>query len=194
MPLQAKLLRFLQERRLERVGGRDSISVDVRLITATNQKLEKLIGEGRFREDLYYRINDVRIDLPALKERETDAILLAQHFLNKFNKIFSKQVDSFAEDALDAICQHSWPGNVRELENRVKRAVIMAESKRITSKDLDLERSASDRRDFSLRKQIENLEKRLVVEALAYTDGNVSKAAKLLGISRPHLYNLMETK
>jgi two-component system NtrC family response regulator len=194
MPLQAKLLRFLQERRLERVGGRDSISVDVRLITATNQKLEKLIVEGRFREDLYYRINDVRIELPALREREADTILLAQYFLNKFNKIFSKQAIGFTEDAMDAICQHSWPGNVRELENRVKRAVIMAENKRVTAKDLDLEKAAVDKRDLNLRKQVENLEKRLVIEALAYTDGNITKAAKLLGISRPHLYSLMETK
>jgi two-component system NtrC family response regulator len=194
LPLQAKLLRFLQERRLERVGGRESISVDVRLITATNQKLEKLIGEGRFREDLYYRINDVRIELPALRERETDTILLAQNFLNKFNKIFSKNAIGFTEDALDAICQHSWPGNVRELENRVKRAVIMAENKRVTAKDLDLEKPAGNKRDLNLRKQVENLEKRLVVEALTYTDGNISKAAKLLGISRPHLYSLMETK
>jgi two-component system NtrC family response regulator len=194
MPLQAKLLRFLQERRLERVGGRDSILVNVRLITATNQKLERLIGESRFREDLYYRINDVRIDLPALRERGTDAILLAQHFMNKFNKIFSKHTGGFAEDALDAIGRHSWPGNVREMENRVKRAVIMAENKRITAKDLDLESDAGGRRDFNMRKQIEDLEKRLVVEALAYSDGNISKAAKLLGISRPHLYSLMETK
>jgi two-component system NtrC family response regulator len=194
MPLQAKLLRFLQERRLERIGGRDSISVDVRLITATNQKLEQLISEGRFREDLYYRINDVRIDLPALRDRETDAILLAQYFLNKFNKIFSKHAAGFAEDALDAIGRHAWPGNVREMENRVKRAVIMAENKRITAKDLDLEASGSERRDFNMRKQIENLERRLVVEALAYSEGNISKAAKLLGISRPHLYSLIETK
>jgi two-component system, NtrC family, response regulator len=194
LPLQAKLLRFLQERRLERVGGRDSIPIDVRLITATNQKLERLIGEGRFREDLYYRINDVRIELPALRERESDTILLAQYFLNKYNKIFSKNAIGFTEDALDAIHGHSWPGNVRELENRVKRAVIMAENKQITAKDLDLEKIAGGRLDLNLRKQIESLEKRLVVEALAYTDGNVSKAAKLLGISRPHLYSLMETK
>jgi len=194
LPLQAKLLRFLQERRLERIGGRESISVDVRLITATNQKLEKLISEEKFREDLYYRINDVRIVLPALRERETDTILLAQYFLNKFNKIFSKNNVGFTEDAVDAICHHTWPGNVRELENRVKRAVIMAENKRITSKDLDLQNTVGDRRDFNLRKQIEGLERRLVVEALAYTDGNVSKAAKLLGVSRPHLYSLMETK
>lgn len=194
MALQAKLLRFLQERRLERIGGRESISVDVRLITATNQKLEKLISEGRFREDLYYRINDVRIDLPALKDREADSILLAQHFLNKFCKIFSKQATGFTDEAIDAICNHPWPGNVRELEGRVKRAVIMAETKRISSRDLDLEKAAGDKRDFNLRKQVEDLQKRLVVEAIAYADGNISKAAKLLGISRPHLYSLMETK
>jgi two-component system NtrC family response regulator len=193
LPLQAKLLRFLQERRLERVGGRDSISVDVRLVSATNQNLQKLIDEGKFRQDLYYRINDVRIELPALRDRESDTIVLAQHFLNKFNNIFSRQTVGFTEDALDAICRHSWPGNVRELENRVKRAVIMAD-KRITAVDLDLEKVAGEKRDFNLRKQIENLEKRLVTEALAYTDGNISKAAKLLGISRPHLYSLIEAK
>jgi len=194
LPLQSKLLRFLQERRLERVGGRDLISVDVRLITATNQKLAILIGEGKFREDLYYRINEVRIELPALRERGADTILLAQHFLNKFNKIFSKNIVGFTEDAIDTICQHPWPGNVRELENRVKRAAIMAETKRITSKDLDLGKITGNTRDFNLDRQIKSLQKHLVVEALAYTDGNISKAAKLLGVSRPHLYSLMETK
>ena len=194
LPLQSKLLRFLQERRLERVGGRDLISVDVRLIAATNQKLEKLIGEQRFREDLYYRINEVRIELPALRNRGADSIVLAQHFLNKFGKIFAKNILGFTDDAINAMCEYSWPGNVRELENRVKRAVIMAEAKRITSKDLDLARNNAATRDFDLHKQIEGLQKRLVAEALAYTDGNVSKAAKLLGVSRPHLYSLMETK
>lgn len=191
MPLQAKLLRFLQERRLERVGGREAITVDVRLITATNQELEKLIDEGRFRKDLFYRINDVRIDLPALRERETDAILLAQYFLNKFNKELSKRVAGFTEDALSAMSQYAWPGNVRELESRVKRAVIMAESKRITAQDLDLEIAVGACRDLNLRREVEGLERRLVAEALACTDGNISKAAKLLGISRPHLYSLM---
>jgi two-component system NtrC family response regulator len=194
LALQSKLLRFLQERRLERVGGRDMISVDVRLITATNQKLEKLISEQKFREDLYYRINEVRIELPPLKERGADSIVLAQHFLTKFCKIFSKNIAGFADDAIEAISQHSWPGNVRELENRVKRAVIMAETKRIGSKDLDLVKTDGGTRDFNLHKQTESLQRRLVVEALAYTDGNISKAAKLLGVSRPHLYNLMETK
>jgi two-component system NtrC family response regulator len=191
MSLQVKLLRFLQERRLERVGGRESITVDVRLITATNQSPEKLIADGRFREDLYYRINDMRIDLPPLRERDADAILLGQYFLNKFSKAFSKRVTGFADDALTAITQHSWPGNVRELENRVKRAVVMAENKRIIAQDLDLESSAVAERDMNLHKQVEILEKRLVAEALARTEGNISQAAKLLGISRPHLYSLM---
>ena len=192
--LQSKLLRFLQERRLERIGGRELISVDVRLIAATNQKLERLISEQKFREDLYYRINEVRIELPPLRERASDSIVLAQHFLNKFSKIFSKPITGFTDDGMDAICQHSWPGNVRELENRVKRAVIMTEGKRIASKDLDLVRNEGVARDFNLHKQIEQLQKRLVVEALAHTDGNISKAAKLLGVSRPHFYSLMETK
>jgi two-component system NtrC family response regulator len=191
LPLQAKLLRFLQERRLERVGGRESITVNVRLVTATNQKLEKLIAEGRFREDLYYRINDVRIDLPALRERDGDPVLLAQYFLNGFNKSYSKHISGFTEDALAALSAHPWPGNVRELENRVKRAVIMAESKRITAQDLDLGDIKVGERDLNLRKEVARVEKRLAAEALALSDGNISKAAKLLGVSRPHFYSLI---
>jgi len=191
LPLQAKLLRFLQERRLERVGGRESITVNVRLVTATNQKLEKLIAEGRFREDLYYRINDVRLDLPALRERDGDPVLLAQYFLNGFNKTYSKHITGFTEDALAALSSHAWPGNVRELENKVKRAVIMAENKRITAQDLDLGDIKLGDRDLNLRKEVARVEKRLAAEALALSDGNISKAAKLLGVSRPHFYSLI---
>jgi len=191
LPLQAKLLRFLQERRLERVGGRESITVNVRLVTATNQKLEKLIAEGRFREDLYYRINDVRLDLPALRDRDGDPVLLAQYFLNGFNKTYSKHITGFTEDALAALSSHTWPGNVRELENRVKRAVIMAENKRITAQDLDLGDIKLGDRDLNLRKEVARVEKRLAAEALALSDGNISKAAKLLGVSRPHFYSLI---
>jgi two-component system, NtrC family, response regulator len=191
LPLQAKLLRFLQERRLERVGGRESITVNVRLVTATNQKLEKLIADGRFREDLYYRINDVRIDLPTLREREGDPVLLAQYFLNGFNKTYSKNISGFTEDALAALSVHAWPGNVRELENRVKRAVIMAENKRITAQDMDLGEIKIGDRDLNLRKEVAKVEKRLATEALALSDGNISKAAKLLGVSRPHFYSLI---
>jgi len=191
LPLQAKLLRFLQERRLERVGGRESITVNVRLVTATNQKLEKLIAEGRFREDLYYRINDVRLDLPALRDRDGDPVLLAQYFLNGFNKTYSKHITGFTEDALAALSSHAWPGNVRELENKVKRAVIMAENKRITAQDLDLGDIKLGDRDLNLRKEVARVEKRLAAEALALSDGNISKAAKLLGVSRPHFYSLI---
>jgi len=191
LPLQAKLLRFLQERRLERVGGRESITVNVRLVTATNQKLEKLIAEGRFREDLYYRINDVRLDLPALRDRDGDPVLLAQYFLNGFNKTYAKHLTGFTEDALAALSSHAWPGNVRELENKVKRAVIMAENKRITAQDLDLGDIKLGDRDLNLRKEVARVEKRLAAEALALSDGNISKAAKLLGVSRPHFYSLI---
>ncbi len=191
LPLQAKLLRFLQERRLERVGGRESITVNVRLVTATNQKLEKLIAEGRFREDLYYRINDVRIDLPALRDRDGDPVLLAQYFLNGYNKAYARHISGFTEDALGALATHPWPGNVRELENRVKRAVIMAENKRITARDLDLGDIKVSERDLNLRKEVARVEKRLAAEALALSDGNISKAAKLLGVSRPHFYSLI---
>ena len=191
LALQAKLLRFLQERRLERVGGRESISVNVRLICATNQKLEKLISEQRFREDLFYRINDVRIELPPLRERNGDVVVLAQHFLNTFNRAYYKKITGFTEEALSAMAVHQWPGNVRELENKVKRAVIMSDSKRISVQDLELENAKAQPRSLDLKSEVEKLEKKLVSEALSLTDGNVSKAAKLLGISRPHLYAML---
>ncbi len=189
--LQGKLLRFLQERRLERVGGRESIAVDVRLICATNQNLEKLITEQRFREDLFYRINDVRIDLPPLREREGDILVLAQHFLSTFNRLYYKQISGFTEDALSAMATHTWPGNVRELESRVKRAVIMSDGKRIAAQDLDLASTRAELQSLDLKTEVEKLERRLVKQALAASEGNVSKAAKLLGVSRPHLYSLL---
>jgi len=191
LALQAKLLRFLQERKLERVGGRDSISVNVRLICATNQKLEKLIAEQRFREDLFYRINDVRIELPPLREREGDVVLLAQHFLNVFNRLYYKQIAGFSDEAVTAMKGYSWPGNVRELESKVKRAVIMSDGRRVSAKDLDLENSKATAQNMDLKSEVAKLEKKLANEALAAADGNVSKAAKLLGVSRPHLYNLL---
>jgi two-component system NtrC family response regulator len=191
LALQAKLLRFLQERRLERIGGRESISVDVRLICATNQKLEKLISEQRFREDLFYRINDVRIELPPLRERDGDVVVLAQHFLNTFNRLYYKQISGFTEDAMSAMQACSWPGNVREIENKVKRAVVMSDGKRITAADLDLAEGKTKPRNLDLKTEVEKLEKKLASEALALSDGNISKAAKLLGVSRPHLYNLL---
>ena len=191
LALQAKLLRFLQDRKLERVGGREAISVNVRLICATNQKLENLIADQRFREDLYYRINDVKISLPALRERDDDIEILAHHFLSNFNRTFDKQVSGFTQDALKAMSTYPWPGNVRELENRIKRAVIMSDGKRIRAQDLDLISANGEPRSIDLKTEVEKLEKKLANEAMALCDGNVSKAAKLLGISRPHLYTLL---
>ena len=144
LALQAKLLRFLQERQFERVGGRTPINVDVRLICATNRDLKELVSAGKFREDLYYRINEIRIELPPLRERENDAQLLAQYFLHLFNRNHTRQLGGFSEQAIAAIGAYAWPGNVRELENRMKRAIVMAEGKVISAADLDLPSRAVD--------------------------------------------------
>ena len=192
MSLQAKVLRFLQDRQFERVGGRTSITVNVRLLSATNRPLEKMIAEGQFREDLYYRLNEIRIELPALKERESDAVLLAHHFLNVFSRSNYREFRGFSSGALAAIAQHAWPGNVRELENRMKRAVVMAEGKLITAADLDLAEPENEPRSLDLRSEIEKLERTLVQEALTMSQGNISKAARILRVSRPYLYNLMK--
>jgi two-component system NtrC family response regulator len=191
--LQAKLLRFLQERQFERIGGRTPINVNVRLICATNRLLEKLVAEGQFREDLYYRINEIRIELPPLRARDDDAIVLAKHFLNILKRASFREIRGFSDDALAVIAQYSWPGNVRELENRMKRAVVMADGKFITAADLDLVSVASEPAELDLRKEVEKFEQSLVRKALAVSGGNISKAAKLLRVSRPHLYNLMRT-
>ncbi len=196
MSLQAKLLRFLQERCFERVGGRERITVDVRLVSATHQRLDEMIGSGRFREDLYYRLNEVRLDVPPLRERPGDALLLATHFLHRFNAEYRRNLKGFGSDAVDAIGRHPWPGNVRELANRVKRAVIMADGRVITASDLDL----ADLRDTevgdgdtTLRNARERLERQLVQEAIARAQGNMSRAARALGVSRPTLYHLIKS-
>jgi two-component system NtrC family response regulator len=191
LALQAKLLRFLQDRRFERIGGRTSIAVNVRLICATNRPLEKLVRSEQFREDLYYRINEIRIEIPPLRERENDPIVLAQHFLNILRRTSYRDIRGISDEALGVIGRHDWPGNVRELENRMKRAVVMAEGKLITPSDLDLGGVALEKESLDLRAEVEKLERSLAQRALAISDGNISKAAKLLGISRPHLYNLM---
>jgi two-component system NtrC family response regulator len=192
LPLQAKLLRFLQERQFERVGGRVPINVDVRLVCATNRDLQDLVANGKFREDLYYRVNEIRIELPPLRDRENDAQLLAQHFLQFLNRNQTRQLRGFSEQAMAAISAYSWPGNVRELENRIKRAIVMAEEKIVSATDLDLPSPAVDDVSLDLRSEVQKLEASLVQRALAASNGNISKAAKLLGISRPHLYGLMK--
>jgi two-component system NtrC family response regulator len=189
--LQAKLLRFLQERVVERIGGREEISVDVRIVCATHQILKEMIKQNRFREDLYYRLSEIVIEIPPLRDRDGDAVLLANAFLARFTQQHGKQPMHFSEEAAQAIEGHPWPGNVRELENAVKRAVIMAEGTRITPEDLGLGNAESKVEPLNLRQVREEAERRAIVRSLARSDGNLAKAAELLGVSRPTLYDLL---
>ena len=192
-PLQAKLLRFLQERIIERLGGRKEIAVDVRVVCATNQDLAKLIAEGRFREDLYYRFNEITIDIPPLRDRDGDVSLIARTLLNKFNQEFNRRLCGFTEEAIAAMEAYEWPGNVRELENKLKRAVIMEEGDRIKAESLQLtfdEQTELQSCDF--HKAREQLEIQIAQRALSLHGGNVSKAADAMGVSRPTLYSIME--
>ncbi|NOR39821.1 MAG: PEP-CTERM-box response regulator transcription factor [Gammaproteobacteria bacterium] len=191
-PLQAKLLRFLQERVIERVGGRKEIPVDVRVLCATHKDLHELIRNNLFREDLYYRIGEVSIKIPSLKDREGDALLLARVFLERISKQQGKKGHRFSKDAMAAIESYPWPGNVRELENRVKRAVIMAEHKQITAADLELGGSTPEElATFNLREIRDRSDRQAVVRALNHVGGKVSQAAELLGVSRPTMYDLL---
>jgi two-component system, NtrC family, response regulator len=194
LPLQVKLLRFLQDRLIERIGGRQQIAVDVRIVCATNQDLNRMMAEGRFREDLFYRLNEFMVKIPPLRERPNDALLLATYFLNKFNASLKKSIRGFTREASSALAGHPWPGNVRELENRVKRAVIMAEGKFIDVRDLDIADKLDDANGILPLKQARERAERLTIQrALVETQGNVSLAAKLLGVSRPTLYDLIKT-
>ena len=191
-PLQAKLLRFLQERVVERVGGRKEIPVDVRVICATHKDLHELIRSGGFREDLYYRISEVSITIPSLSDREGDALLLARVFLERISKQQGKKGYRFSKDAMAAIENYAWPGNVRELENRVKRAVIMAEHQQISARDLELGgSSAQELATFNLREIRDRTDRQAVTRALNHVRGKVSLAADLLGVSRPTMYDLL---
>jgi two-component system NtrC family response regulator len=193
LPLQAKLLRFLQERTIERVGGRQEIPVDVRVICATHKDLPQLARENDFREDLYYRISEITIRIPPLREREGDMLLLARVFLEKFSKQMGKTQHRFSKDALAAIEAYPWPGNVRELENRVKRAVIMAEHKQISVSDLELGGAGvDDIRTFNLREIREQAERQAIVRAMGHVGGRISQASELLGVSRPTMYDLIK--
>ena len=191
LALQAKLLRFLQDRTIERIGGRKKIAVDVRIVSATNQDLAVQMAEGRFREDLFYRINEVGIDIPPLRARPGDAMLLANFYLRRFNRSFERAIKGFTGDAQAAIAAHPWPGNVRELENRMKRAIVMADGKLISAADLDLQDDAAPAVFPTLKQLRERAEFDAVTQALALARDNVSQAAKLLGVSRPTLYDLM---
>ena len=192
LPMQVKLLRFLQDQVVERIGGHRPIQVDVRIVCATNQDLDNLMSTGRFREDLYYRLNEVRLAIPALREREGDPILLATYFLKKYNAQFGRKLRGFGSDALAAIAIHPWRGNVRELENRVKRAVVMADGVSLSAADLELAPAELPNGSLDLREARARAERGVVQMALAQTNGNLSRASKLLGISRPTLYGLLE--
>jgi len=192
LPLQAKLLRFLQERVVERVGGRKEIPVDVRVICATHKDLHELIRTGGFREDLYYRVSELAITIPALREREGDALLLARVFLERITRQQGKKGYQFSKEALAAIENYAWPGNVRELENRVKRAAIMAEHKQITAGDLELGGNTPEElATFNLREIRDRSDRQAITRALNHVSGKVSRAADLLGISRPTMYDLL---
>jgi two-component system NtrC family response regulator len=193
LPLQVKLLRFLQERVIERIGGRQPIAVDTRIVCATHQDLEAMIADGRFREDLYYRLAEIVVKIPSLAERSGDAVLLARHFVNRFSRELNPSVQSLSPEALAAIDAYAWPGNVRELENRIKRAVIMADGRSIGAADLDLGSAAAEQSELiNLRAAREVADRKAIRHAMSRTDNNISGAAKLLGISRPTLYDLLK--
>ena len=192
MSLQAKLLRFLQERVVERIGGREEIPVNVRVVCATHQDLPEKIRTGTFREDLYYRISEIAVQIPPLSARGGDVILLARMFLDLFSREQGRNLRGFTKDALSALEAYGWPGNVRELKNRVKRAVIMAEGRQVTAKDLELDEATTNEADFSLRYMREQAERQAILRALSHAAGKISMAADLLGISRPTIYDLIK--
>ncbi|WP_114971797.1 PEP-CTERM-box response regulator transcription factor [Rhodoferax ferrireducens] len=192
-PLQAKLLRFLQERTIERVGGRQEIPVDVRIVCATHQDLNALSKEGRFREDLYYRLAEIVVNIPPLRDRVGDAALLAHAFVRRFAHEQNRSSMTLSEEAVKAVECHPWPGNIRELENCIKRATIMTDGNQISCEDLGLKNTATDDFDNSLDLRVirDNAERRAIIAALGRVNGNMVKAAELLGVSRPTLYDLM---
>jgi len=188
--LQAKLLRFIQERSIERLGGHSVIPVDVRIICATHQNIKELITEGLFREDLYYRINEITVDIPPLREREGDAIVIATALLRRFNDENGKNIKGFSQDAARLIETYQWPGNIRQLENKIKRAVIMADDSILNQEDLDIEQVGEDEMPLNLKQVREIAETTAIIRALAYSNNHVSNTAKLLGVTRPTLYSL----
>ena len=190
--LQAKLLRFLQERVIERVGGRSEIPVDVRIVCATHQSLKDQIVTGKFREDLYYRLAEIVVEIPPLRMRKADAVLLAHSFVRRIAAEQRRGGMTLLPDAIDAIEAHPWPGNVRELENVIKRAVIMADGQKIGATDVGLSAAEPDASMLNLRQVRDEAERHAVLRVLARVNGNLSKAAELLGVSRPTLYDLMD--
>lgn len=193
MALQAKLLRFLQERVVDRVGSVKPVPVDVRVVCATHRNVQELITQGEFREDLYYRISEITLDVPALRERDGDALVIAQSLLKSLGKQLDRPNLSFSEDAVQAITSYAWPGNVREMINKVKRAIIMADGKRVSAGDLQLSTGEGEPvNQLNLRQVREQAEKQAIRQALHCTSFNMSQASRLLGVTRPTLYNLTD--
>jgi two-component system NtrC family response regulator len=190
LALQAKLLRFLQERTFERIGGRSEIAVDVRVVCATNKNLKQAMANNLFRDDLYYRIAEITIDIPPLREREGGRLLLAQHLLTKFATQHGRAIKGFTDEAHDAIEAYAWPGNVREMENKIKAAVIMADGKFVSPADMGLDVVATPP-SLNLRVVRQNAETHAIKQALVRASGNISRTAELLGVTRPTLYDLM---
>jgi two-component system NtrC family response regulator len=197
LQLQVKLLRFLQEQEIERVGGKKTIKVNVRVLAATNRELEKAIKEGTFREDMYYRLALIHMKIPPLRERKDDVMLCAMAFLHRYAKELESSFKGFTTEAVEAICRYEWPGNVRELENRIKRAVIMAEGNRITDIDLSITPDnynsiAAADEVLTLKDSREVAEKEFIAKALLRHSGNISRTALDLSVSRPTLYDLLK--
>ena len=192
--LQAKLLRFLQEKKIERLGGRQEIPVDVRVVCATNQNLEEMVKEKTFREDLFYRVSEITLNIPPLREREEDVLILAQFFLQRYAQEYKRNVKGFSEDGFSAIKAYRWPGNIRELQNKVKSSVIMSSGAQVTAFDLGFydHQDSSYELSLNLRAVRERAESIAIQKAYALSDGNMSKTAELLGITRPTLYSLIE--
>ena len=191
LPLQAKLLRFLQERVIERVGGRTEIPVDVRVVCATNQDPQQMIAQGAFREDLYYRVSEITVTIPPFRDREEGRLVLARVLLDKYARQHNRAINGFTDDAVEAIESHAWPGNVRELENKIKSAVIMADGKQVSAADMGLTPGSTTAESLNLREVRQAAETRAIRIALTKAYGNISRAAELLGVTRPTLYDLM---
>ncbi len=191
LPLQAKLFRFLQERVIERIGGRREIAVDIRIVSATNKDLQKRILEGTFREELFYRLAETVINIPPLRVRPDDTVVIAHHFLHTMSSELGRNLKGFDTAALAAISSYEWPGNVRELENRIKRAVVTASGHHISIEDLDLPVNDIESRRATLKQSREKAERQAIARAMTEAEGNVSRAAKILDVSRPTLYQLL---
>jgi len=192
--LQAKLLRFLQEKTIERLGGRQEINVDVRVVCATNQNLEEMVAEKSFREDLFYRVSEITLNIPPLRDRDEDVLILAQYFLQMYALEYKRNVKSFSEDGLSAIKAHKWPGNIRELQNKVKSSVIMTTGTQVTAFDLGFfdHNDTAFELSLNLRTVREKAESLAIQKAYALAEGNMSKTAEMLGVTRPTLYSLIE--